>query len=741
MDLDPEIYKELLKTFKQEFDDLVEEMTGLLLTLEKEADELKKEELINSIFRVAHTLKGSARSVEIMNVGDIGHKLEDIFGLVKQKEIQISAGLIDLCFKAIDAMKLAMADFLENMNSSFDISNIINELSQVVTGEGDVGLGKSDASLSSTVTARESSETLKNADEVIRVSVANIDKITALSDELQAIKLETDTFLTMVSKDVTLLSSLERLSKKLLFYTNVERSEALDITDLNDTAISMIDYTSKLSSHMSTLHASMRNTTNDLGLISNELQDKVRKLRLVSAGTILNPMMRSARDISRELNKEVDIAISGEEIQIDRTVLEKAKGPLLHLLRNAIDHGIESPDERVKQGKDKVGKILLSARNHGDQVQIIIEDDGMGIDVDTISKSIISKHLLSAEECEKLSHDELIDYIFHPGFSTRDEVTEISGRGVGLDVVRTNIRSIKGNVKLQSEKSKYTKIILSLPLTLVSDRGMLVKAGSQVFSLPTFSIKRVVELSREHVNAIEGVQSILEDGQPIVLKNLAQILGVNNNINTTKNTFSAVIVTNDLVDVAFIVDAIIGEREIVIKNLSKPLSYVKNTTGVTLTGSGEIIVVLNSHELIDSAMEANFQAINFSDNNDTKKQKQFHIMVVDDSLTTRALQTNILEIRGYKVTACVDGQDAWETLKQRDFDLIITDINMPNMNGFELIKLIKNDPNYAKIPVIIVSSEDNPTERKKGMDVQADAYIVKSKFETTKLLDAVSRFL
>ncbi|MFN7097412.1 MAG: response regulator, partial [Gammaproteobacteria bacterium] len=489
------------------------------------------------------------------------------------------------------------------------------------------------------------------------------------------------------------------------------------------------------------LNKNMRIQINELSILSNGLQDEVRTLRLIPANTLLQTMPRYVRDLAVKLNKKIDFEIKGDDVKIDKIVLEGLQDPLTHLLRNAIDHGIEESGVREKSGKTTTGHICIDIRDDGGQILIKVEDDGAGIDVKKIAKKAVKKKLITQAELANMNDNDILNLIFRPGFSTKEDVTQLSGRGVGLDVVKTNIENMKGSVNVATEVGKKTVFLLRVPLTLASERGLVIRCSGQLFVVPTYAVERVLISNLKDIVEVEASQAILLDNHPIYLLTLADILQLEKIESITPEQISVVVLKKAGLTVALAVDEIIGEREIVIKPLHAPLHNIRYIGGCTLSGNGEVIVVLNADDIVNVA----FHIVNSSriiiQTEDEKTIIKPHILVVDDSITTRTLEKNILESKDYQVTVAVDGKEAWEILQKQSFSLLITDVNMPQMDGFALTKLVRQNNKLQNLPVIIVTSLGSDEEKVRGLEAGANYYIVKNEFESGALLTIVEQLL
>lgn len=776
MKLDPKLMQQLLDTFKVELEDQLQIITDGLLLLEKPQGDAAKQETLNGIFRAAHNIKGAARGVSVTAVAEISHHLESLFSVLKEGELEPVPAVIDLCLTTLDRLREAMLAHNDGRDPDFDQQALEAQLdSATQTGVVDTVdtvkasvVNSSQASVADTkveavqveepvatptteavssvaeepkTSCSETSKvaTTKSSSEVIRVTIDKLDRVSALAEELQVAKIGMDEHFSgmqLLRGHVEGLSALWARARKVL-----KRNGQGELSsELRQLLTSSMDTMHVLDDVTGRMHKDMRGTTNRLGFISTALQGDMRMLRLVPASTLFRPMVRSVRDIARQLNKNIKLDIIGDEIEMDRAVLEGLRDPLVHLLRNAIDHGMESSPERAAASKPEEGRIVLTVKSEGGQIKITIEDDGGGICLDRVRKAALKKRLLSADELDSMATDDVLQLIFRPGFSSKDIITDVSGRGVGLDVVSANLRDLKGSVRLETEEGNGTTFILMVPLTLTTERGLQVRAGGEDFVIPSTAVERIMELAAEDVVEVVASQAIVIDGQPLPLRDMATALDLESTPRLTNDLLPVVVVSQGWQVVAFTVDEVIGEREIIIKRLMSPLESVRNVSGATLTGSGDIMMVLNAGDLVKSAL-CTSGISQFVAGVEKQEVVKYRILVVDDSITTRTLEKNILEARGFEVVVAVNGKEAWNTLQQSNFNIIVTDIEMPIMNGYEFTERVKQSEDYAEIPVVMVSSLSSDEEKKRGIEVGADAYIVKGDFESQALLDVVSQLI
>lgn len=481
--------------------------------------------------------------------------------------------------------------------------------------------------------------------------------------------------------------------------------------------------------------------------MSDSLLHDVKEMHLLPFSSLLEIFPRFTRELARDQGKQVELVIQGGEIEIDRRTLEEMKDPLMHLLRNCIDHGIEQPAMRQDKGKPACGNITVAiAQKDGGKIEIMVADDGAGIDAAKVKVAARKLNLVTAEEAEKLGEQEAQALIFNSGISTSQIITDISGRGLGLAIVREKVERLGGVVALESPHDGGTSFRITLPLMLATFRGVLVRAGEHYFVIPALSVERVTRVVQADIQTVENRATIPLDGQAVALVSLGDVLELPrpnppNRGATDKVSEQALVIVlgTGHKHVAFRVDEILGEQEVLVKTLGRQLARVRNVAGACVLGTGQVVAVLNVPDLLKSAVkQAAPPPVAAETHGVAKKQS---ILVVEDSITSRALLKNILESAGYRVTTAVDGVDAYTTLKTGAFDLIVSDVEMPRMDGFDLTAKVRADKQLAGLPVVLVTSLESREHRERGIDVGANAYIVKSSFDQSNLLEVLRQLI
>ncbi|MGV3772621.1 MAG: hybrid sensor histidine kinase/response regulator [Verrucomicrobiales bacterium] len=473
--------------------------------------------------------------------------------------------------------------------------------------------------------------------------------------------------------------------------------------------------------------------------LSQAIYEEARACRMRPLRDGIQSFPRMVRDLARQLGKEISFHVIGASTQVDRDVLERLDPPLTHLLRNAVDHGIEMPDVRESAGKSRVGSITMEARHLAGMLQIIVSDDGHGINYENLRRKVVRRELTTPEVAEKLSVPELLEFLFLPGFSMRDSVTEISGRGVGLDVVQSMIKSVHGSIRVTSDTGRGIRFQLQLPLTLSVARTLLVEIAEEAYAIPLAHITRTVSVPRNEILLLEGKYHFTHLGQQIGLVWAHQVLGKPPIISEADSLSVALLDYQDKT-YGLVVTRFLGERELVIQPLDPRLGKIRNISAGGLLEDGSPALILDTSDVVRSIdkLITGGDLTGFLGNNSTAGLKSLkRVLIVDDSLTVRELERKLLQNAGYAVEVAVDGMDAWNALRTDAFDLVVTDVDMPRLDGVELVKMIKKDTRLSNIPVLIVSYKDREEDRQRGLDAGADYYLAKGSFHDATLIEAV----
>ncbi len=713
-----------------------------LLTLEKEPENAIHLEVL---MRCAHSIKGASRLVEIVSVESIAHVLEDCFVAAQAKKIILDENHIDILLKAVDLIKsitIQSETELAQWEKSHEsiISSTIKSINSILKfPKQKKYLANKLSDITSEIPMSTSATPVNKGnsqDRVLRVSSDRLNRIMGISGELlitsKWVYPYATSMLQIKKRQLELAKILETLKDSLTKIT--EKDSQIDsqiFFALNKVGECRIMLSDRL--------ADIESFDRRMSTLSARLYREVVSSTMRPFADGVQGFHRMVRDLARELHKKVDLTINGLENEVDRDVLEKIEAPLTHLIRNAIDHGIEFPRDRKAKSKPEIGKITISAIYSGGQLSIIVEDDGCGIDVEALKNTIVKKGLVTRDIADTLSKQESLEFLFLPNFSTRESVTEISGRGVGLDVVRKAVQEIRGLVHINSKKGNGTRFTLQLPLTLSVVPALLVEISEESYSFPLIRVNRVLKVNSNDILRKEGHQYVIYEEEYLRLISASQVFGKQAKV-SDKDEISIVVVNDHLNKYAVVVDELVGQRELVVQSLDPRLGKVKDISATAVLEDGQPTLIIDIEDFVRSinniaTNKKVAEVIQIADVSDQKSRKK--ILVVDDSLTVRDVERDLLEANGYQVTIAVDGVDGWNTVRSQTFDLVITDVDMPRMDGIELVQMIKNDTSLNRLPVMIVSYKDLKEDREKGLQAGADYYLTKGSFHDETMLEAV----
>jgi two-component system chemotaxis sensor kinase CheA len=469
---------------------------------------------------------------------------------------------------------------------------------------------------------------------------------------------------------------------------------------------------------------------------AGSLDAEVRRVRMIPFAEACQGLDRMVRDLAQPGGKDVELVVEGGKNELDRSVLEGLKDPLRHLVRNAVDHGVEPVDQRRAAGKPAKARITVSAVLHGAHVEVVVSDDGRGLNLDALRQQIRKRNLP-----EPADERDLARVIFHPGLSTAQIITDVSGRGVGLDVVKNRVEALHGTVDLAFAPGRGTRFIVAVPLTLTTLRALLVEAGGQTFALATTNVHKLVRVDPANLQSVGGRPMLTLGGAPLPVATLAETLGLEIREGVRRGAKApTVIIAAGEKQVAFVVDDFLAEQEVVVKNLGARIRRVRNISGATILASGRLALVLNAASLIRSAMSRpTSRTVSPEPQSNGKAKKR--LLVADDSVTTRTLEKSILEAAGYEVQVAVDGANAWQLLQERGADVLVSDVDMPRMDGFSLTETVRGSERFGDLPVVLVTARETEKDKARGIEVGADAYLVKSAFDQKNLLETIAQLL
>jgi two-component system chemotaxis sensor kinase CheA len=709
----------LLVVFAAEAAEHLQAMNQHLLSLERGVDDPHARA---ELFRAAHSMKGAARAVNLTDVERVAHELENVFAALAGDPGRPEQGLLDRSYQLLDAIEALVGTAVATLPAVPAATPVAPAVPPAAPEPGPANTAEVPVA-----PARAA------AGETVRVATAKLDALMAEVGELLVTRIGVEQRLTDVRTLDSLLADWDSACNPRR-RRRLEQRSAAAAELLADNRARLKHARGSLGELRRGLEADVRRMTQ----VAADLQADVRRTRMVPVAGVFDVFPRMVRDLAGAAGKEVTLRVTGGETDVDRSVLEQLKDPLTHLLRNCVDHGLEPPASRAAAGKPRSGTIWLSARQQHDTLIIEVGDDGDGIDAGRVRAAAVREGLLGAGAAAELPDGETIPLIFRAGLSTSPAVTDLSGRGIGLDVVRDAVERLHGSIDVQSTLGEGTVFVLSLPLSVSTMHCLLFRAGGQAFALPASVVRSVVRVAAGDVARAEGREVVRVGDRPVPLARLAQVLDMDQAPAGIEpgTRQPATVLSFPGGQVALLVDRLAGTHELVVKSLPPPLPRVRHVAGAAILGSGEVAVILSAADLVTSVERAGPGRLGIATLAPAAPPR---ILVVEDSITTRTLEKNVLEAAGYRVAVAADGLAGWEALRGDAFDLVVADIEMPRLDGLELTGRIRADPRLAELPVVLVTSRDSREDRERGAQAGADAYIVKGGFDQASLLDTIRR--
>jgi two-component system chemotaxis sensor kinase CheA len=743
--------EELRTLYKEASADHIQKIEAGLLHLEKNPLDQAKLELL---LRETHSLKGDSRMLGVKDVETLTHQIEDILGAVKRDERAFTSQTFECLYLGLDAIRKIAHEAITGQSAGISVFHVLAQLMGADSGDelpqtqetlaesngaaSAQSIGEPPLTFQDAVQTKEpvepAAEGLAQVShyqiDTIRVESQKLDKLLTQASELAVTKGQMGDRLAEIDQ---ILGQWEEWNREAfvsrLTFDELERrlqtSELQPLQNFYNLVESRLE-------QLGVLLNRLRSTTYEdnakLETVANELESGIHALRLLPFSTIFNLFPRTVRDLAKQQGKEVNLVLEGGDNSVDKRILEEMKDPLLHLLRNAIDHGIETPQERQSLGKPATATIRLRGYQVGSTVSIEVIDDGRGLDVEAIKRAAISRNVRSRQELAAMSTAEIQALIFAPGFSTRTTVTEISGRGVGLDVVRANVDRLKGNIQVNS--------------SLATTDALIVRVSEHPYAIPVGFVEAMQLVSPQEVFATEGSQTLPFQGESVTVTWLADLLGLpvqaptsTKALRAASKTIPCIILRIGSERLALLVDTIVEQQDIVLKPQSQLLKRIRNISGATILGTGEVCMVLNPPDLFKSARKA-IVSVTVKELTEQAQVKQ-KILLVEDSIPIRTQMKRILEGAGYDVTAAVDGADGFNKLRTGTFVAVVSDVQMPNLDGLELTAKIRQFQEYKDLPVILVTTLASQEDKRQGAQAGANAYITKGDFEQGVLLDTL----
>jgi len=677
---------------------------------------------VENAFRRVHSLKGAARACGLDDVARLAHRLEDLFARVRDGRLPLEGEPVDVARTILDAIE---DDASLGAAASTALDGLLGEETPV---EAD----------SEPEPAHEPATSEPAGLQTMRVSAERFDKVLDAAGQLLTECLQKDRLgddLRRIHQQAEELQadwdSLRRLLSERARRAQgdpalVRASRKLD---------SVASRARVLARRTREAERRQRHGSWTLTRLGYQLQDEVRRARMTPAASVFQGFRKMVRDLARDAGKRVDFQATGLQVQADRMVLQALKDPVMHMIRNALSHGVEPPDERARSGKPETARIELHVRAQGNRLHVAVRDDGRGLDRAAVGREAG----LAAEQLDAMEDGEVERLVFRPGLSTRGRVTHLSGRGMGLSVVHETVTRLQGEVDAR-RLDVGTEIAMRVPLAVSTYRMLLVQSGGQAFALPFTGVERLLRVPAGEVVELESRPGVTCDGDLLPIASLAALLGMEASA-APPSVYSLVVVRANARRVAVKVDTVLGERDALLQDLDEPAASLRHLAGAILMEDGAVSLVLQPAELMDRLPASGVAAPAESRPAASEAASSHRVLVVDDSFTTRTLERSILETHGFDVDVAVDGLEAIEKMRIREFDLVITDVEMPRLDGFGLVREIRGSRQLQATPVIIVSSCDRKEDRLRGLELGADAYIVKRRFDHEELLATIGQIL
>lgn len=749
----------MLDLFRMEADSQTQILTDGLLAMERHAGDAAA---VEAMMRAAHSIKGAAAIVGLQVVVQLAHGMEDSFVAAQHGRLKLTPERVDVLLSGVDL--IVQLSRLDDAGAEAWLAANAAQIDQTlnaIAGIADLPelpalppapapmlapaplppeAAEPQAPVASGLAGEEAEaaapapRTATGAGAPAKAPAQNFDKLLSLASESRINAHQMHPFVGALQRfkrnQSSLFSAIEHLHEAI--------ARSAD-PGLMEKSLLALQKTQPLKQFMLEHIADIETYERRLLAVSQGMVDEVLALRMRPFRDGIHAFPRMVRDLARSLGKEVQLEIDGEDTLVDRDILAKIESPLNHMLRNAIDHGMEGPYERIDTGKEALGTIRMEARHRAGMLSIEISDDGRGVDLEKIRQSVIERKMASPAMAAALSPGELLEFLFLPAFSLKEKANQLSGRGVGLDIVHETIRQQNGTVRLESEPGRGFRALITLPLTQSIVRALVVDVHGEAYAIPIVKVESVVRVPQAAIHTLENKQFFELKGEHLGLVSAAQVLELGEAANQAED-LPVVVIGRGKQSYALVVDAIRGEQSLAVQAIDPIFGKMRDISAAALLDDGEPVLILDVPDLllsIDKLLhEGGLHQLAQAGHAERRKAKR--ILVVDDSLTVREMERKLLLARGFDVDVAIDGIDGWNVVRSGEYDLVITDVDMPRMDGIELVSLIKKDLHLHKLPVMIVSYKDRPEDRARGLSAGADYYLTKGSFHDETLLDAVA---
>ncbi|WP_149704164.1 chemotaxis protein CheW [Campylobacter concisus] len=762
--------KEIMEDFLIEAFELIEQIDHDLVELESNPEDL---ELLNRIFRVAHTVKGSSSFLNFDVLTELTHHMEDVLNKARKGELKITPDIMDVVLESVDMMKGLLESIRDNGSDSaagIDIKNICVRLTQISEGEAPSAAAEAPAAAPAPEPVKEpepvapaeeaapevsDAELSKLSDSEVEAEIERLLKVRKAEDQARraskgiapkspeeiapaasaapapaakpAPSRERD-----ADKKVPAASSSSAVAQEQTIRVEVKRLDHLmnligELVLGKNRLLKIYDDVEERYEGEKFLEE-LNQVVSSLSLVTTDIQLAVMKTRMLPIAKVFNKFPRMIRDLSRDLGKQIDLEISGEETELDKSIVEEIGDPLVHIIRNSCDHGIEDPETRKAMGKPEKGLVQLKAYNEGNHIVVEIVDDGKGLDADMLKSKSIEKGIITEREADAMSEKEAFGLIFRPGFSTAAKVTNVSGRGVGMDVVKTNIEKLNGIIDIESEVGKGTVMKLKIPLTLAIIQSLLVGTQEEFYAIPLASVLETVRVPIDDIYTIDGKNVLRLRDEVLSLVRLSDVFGVEKVFDGGDHTYVVIIGVAEA-KLGIIVDTLVGQEEIVIKSMGDYLQNIPGIAGATIRGDGRVTLIIDVGAMMEMAKDIKVDIRAEIEDSTKAKEKpsDYKVLIVDDSKMDRTIMQKALEPTGVTIIEATNGVEALNVIKsgEHSFDAILIDIEMPRMDGYTLAGEIRKYSKYRNLPLIAVTSRTSKTDRLRGVEVGMTEYITK----------------
>ena len=762
--------KEIMEDFLIEAFELIEQIDHDLVELEANPEDL---ELLNRIFRVAHTVKGSSSFLNFDVLTELTHHMEDVLNKARKGELKITPDIMDVVLESVDMMKGLLESIRDNGSDAaagIDIKNICASLTQISEGEAPSAAAEAPAATPAPEPVKEPEPAMPAEEAAPEVSDAELSKLSDSEVEAEIERLlkvrkaedqarraskgiapkspeeiapatsaapapapkpapsrERD-----ADKKVPAASSSSAVAQEQTIRVEVKRLDHLmnligELVLGKNRLLKIYDDVEERYEGEKFLEE-LNQVVSSLSLVTTDIQLAVMKTRMLPIAKVFNKFPRMIRDLSRDLGKQIDLEISGEETELDKSIVEEIGDPLVHIIRNSCDHGIEDPETRKAMGKPEKGLVQLKAYNEGNHIVVEIVDDGKGLDADMLKAKSIEKGIITEREADAMSEKEAFGLIFKPGFSTAAKVTNVSGRGVGMDVVKTNIEKLNGIIDIESEVGKGTVMKLKIPLTLAIIQSLLVGTQEEFYAIPLASVLETVRVPIDDIYTIDGKNVLRLRDEVLSLVRLSDVFGVNKVFDGGDQTYVVIIGVAEA-KLGIIVDTLVGQEEIVIKSMGDYLQNIPGIAGATIRGDGRVTLIIDVGAMMEMAkdIKVNIRAEMEDSTKAKEKPSDYKVLIVDDSKMDRTIMQKSLEPIGVTIIEATNGVEALNIIKSGEhaFDAVLIDIEMPRMDGYTLAGEIRKYSKYRTLPLIAVTSRTSKTDRLRGVEVGMTEYITK----------------